>query len=154
MTMSRISTDWTVIPQGVVRSSMICCRSLSIFDRPTRISASESTPITSRSAVCAAQEIAVRKSSTSMAAFSASQTSQKRTASTSTGTVSLVSVFSALNGATMTRVVDPLGHRVDDRNDPEQPGPFQTVKFAKPQDNAFFPLAGDLEGKQDGEGDE
>ncbi len=60
MTISRISTDCTVTPQGVVRSSMICCNSLSNELRPTRMSASILRPMMSRSAVCAAQSTAAR----------------------------------------------------------------------------------------------
>jgi hypothetical protein len=55
MTMSRISTEWTVTPHGVDRSSMSCCSSFSIFSRPRRRSASDVRPMMSRSAVCAAQ---------------------------------------------------------------------------------------------------
>ena len=47
-------------PQGVVRSSMIFGKSLFILARPMRISARSRDPITTRSAVCAAQLIAER----------------------------------------------------------------------------------------------
>jgi hypothetical protein len=59
--------------------------------------------MTSRKAVGTARAIAFRRSLTSRADFCASHTSQKNTASTSTGTVSLVSDFSAPNGVTISR---------------------------------------------------
>ncbi len=55
MTTSRISTDWTVTPQGVVRSSMSFCNSDSIRSRPRSRSVKAVRPMMSRSAVCAAQ---------------------------------------------------------------------------------------------------
>ena len=57
----------------------------------------------SRSAVCAVSATAKRQSSTSVHAFSGSQIIQNSTASTSSGTRSLVSASSAPNGVAMVR---------------------------------------------------
>jgi len=73
-------------------------------NRPSSISDNIVLPITSRKAVWLAHPMALSKSATSRAAFLGSITFQKRTASTSTGTISLVSVFSALNVVVMTRI--------------------------------------------------
>jgi len=72
---------------------MIFCNCELILSLPSSISESIVLPITSLSAVWDAQLIAFLYSAISSAAFLASRTLQKRTASTSTGTVSFVRVF-------------------------------------------------------------
>ena len=58
--MSLTSTEITLMPHGSVRSSMIFCNSVLIFSRPSNMSDKTVLPITSRSAVCAAQLMAPR----------------------------------------------------------------------------------------------
>jgi hypothetical protein len=58
ITTSRISTECTVTPQGVVRSSISACSSFSMRTRPRSSSESEVRPMMSRSAVCEAQLMA------------------------------------------------------------------------------------------------
>jgi len=67
------------------------------------ICASSCRPIDSRSPVCADMLMACTKSSTSRIDFSAFHTIQNTIASTFTGTVSRVSVDSAVTLATRTR---------------------------------------------------
>ena len=67
------------------------------------MSASSCLPIASRRPVCAESVTASTKSSTSSTDFSASQTIQNAIASTLTGTVSRVSVISALKSVTRMR---------------------------------------------------
>ena len=55
MTTSRISTDWTVTPQGLDRWSISFWRSASICSRPLSRTVSGVRPMMSRSAVWAAQ---------------------------------------------------------------------------------------------------
>ena len=81
-------------------------------------------------------------------------TFQNSTASTSTGTVSRVSVFSALNVLVMTRDVDPVGDGFDDRDDEEQARAFEAAELAEPQHDDALPLIGDLDRIGDDRGDD
>jgi len=103
MAISLIPTVWQVMPHGLVLLSKTCCKSSAILSRSCSRVASSCLPIVSLSPVWAMCSIAFWYSCTSKAAFSTSQTVQYTTASTLTGTVSLVNVCSALNALTLTR---------------------------------------------------
>ena len=91
------------MPHGLVFLSKTCCRSSAILSRSCNKVASSCFPMVSLRPVCAMCSMARWYSCTSRAAFSTSHTVQYTTASTFTGTVSLVSVCSALNALTLTR---------------------------------------------------
>ena len=50
--------------------------------------------------------------------------------------------------------VDPVGHRVDDRDDEEEPGPSSAAEAAEPQHDRALPLIGDLDRIGDDPGDD
>ena len=100
---SRISTDCTVTPHGLVLASRIFCNSRPSDSRSVTMSVSMCRPIDSRSPVCALSWIAETKSCTSRIDFSAFHTSQNTIASTNTGTASRVSVDSAFTSVTRMR---------------------------------------------------
>ena len=103
MAISLIPTVWHVMPHGFVFLSKTCCKSSAILSRSCKRSDSSCLPMVSLRPVCVICSIAFWYSCTSNAAFSTSQTVQYTTASTFTGTVSLVRVCSALNALTRTR---------------------------------------------------
>ena len=103
MTMSRTSTESTVMPQGATFSSSTPLSSRSSCSRRMATSAAPARPIASRRAVCAASSTAREKSPTSVQAAFASHTTQNSTAFTSSGTKSAESVSSAPNDVVRTR---------------------------------------------------
>ena len=147
MRTSRISTDCTVMPQGVVFSSRIFCSSRPRVSRSVIIWASWWRPIDSRRAVCELRVMAWVKSSTSRMDFSAFQTSQKMMASTLTGTVSRVRVDSARDGGDADALIDVAAEGFDDGNDEEEAGAAQAAIPAEAEDGDLLPLVDDLDGE-------
>ena len=100
--MSRSSTASVVIPQVLVFSSSTFWISCPRRSRSDSNTAKSFFPMAFRRAVCADNITASSNPSTSSTAFSGSHTIQNPMASTLTGTVSAVSVVSALKSVTRT----------------------------------------------------
>ena len=91
------------MPQSVTFASTASCSSWSSWWRRITTLDTDARPMASRSAVWAVSATAKRQSSTSMQAFSGSHIIQNSTASTSSGTRSLVSASSAPKGVAVVR---------------------------------------------------
>ena len=91
----------------------------------------------SRSAVCAASRTARVKSPTSVQAAFASHTIQKSTASTSSGTRSFVSVSSAPNVVTRTRVSTRIAQLSTMGTTKNGPGPTMRLNLPSRKTTTF-----------------